>query len=77
MNEEKTLSLIREKEVKVKAFNKTHKRISVMIKFLANGKSLKSFLVFKDVPRGPKEKQLKYNPKVKAGYIYVCCHENS
>lgn len=39
MNEKKTLHLIGDKEIKIKSFNKTHTRISVLLTILANGKS--------------------------------------
>lgn len=77
MNEKKTLNVIGDKEIKVKSFNKTNIRISVLLTILANGKSLKPFVVFKGEAIGFKEKQLNSHPKVKAGYIFVCCQENS
>lgn len=77
MNLKKTLNVIGDKEIKVKSFNKTHIRISVLLTILANGKSLKPFVVFKGKPKGFKERQLNAHPKAKAGYIFVCCQENS
>jgi len=77
MNAKKTLSLIGEKDISVKTFNKSHTRISVMLTILGNGKSLKPFVVFSGKPNGPKEKKLKSHPKVLSGYIYVCCQEKS
>lgn len=77
MNQKKTLHLIGDKEIKIKSFNKTHTRISVLLTILANGKSLKPFIVFKGIPKSVKGKKLNKHPKVKAGYIYACCQENS
>lgn len=37
----KTLNLIGDKEIKIKSFNKTHIRISVLLTILDKGKSLK------------------------------------
>ena len=61
MNEKKTLHLIGDKEIKVKSFNKIHTRISVLLTILANGKSLKPFLVFKGIPKSLKEKKTKFS----------------
>jgi hypothetical protein len=46
MNAKKTLSLIGEKDISIKTFNKSHTRIIVMLNILGNGKSLKPFVVF-------------------------------
>lgn len=73
MNEKRTLNLIGEKDIKVKTFNKTHTCISVFLTILGNGKSLPLFVVFKGILKGAKEKKLKTHPKVRTGYIYVCC----
>ena len=77
MNEKKTLSLIGEKDIKVKTFNKTHTSISVLLTILGNGKSLPPFVVFKGILKGAKEKKLKTHLKVRAEFIYVCCQQNS
>jgi len=77
MSEKKTISLIGDKEIRVKSFNKSHIRITVMLTILANGKSLIPFVVFKGRPKGNKELQLKKHPKVAAGFLYVCCQDNS
>ena len=63
MNLKKTLNVIGDKEIKVKSFNKIHIRISVLLTILANGKSLKPFVVFKGKPKGFKERQLNAHPK--------------
>jgi hypothetical protein len=57
MNAKKTLSLIGEKDISVKTFNKSHTRISVILTILGNVKSLKPFAVFSGKPKGPKEKK--------------------
>lgn len=77
MSDKKTISVIGDKEIRVKTFNKSHIRITVMLTILANGKSLIPFVVFKGKPKGYKEVLLKKHPKVAAGYLYVCCQDNS
>ena len=74
---EKTLNLIGDKEIKVKSFNKTHIRITVMLIILGNGKSLPPFVVFMGKPKGTKETKFRKHPKVLSGDIYVSCQEKS
>jgi len=56
MNEKKTLNIIGEKEIKIKTFNESHMRISVMLTILGDGNSLLPFVVFRGTPKGTKEK---------------------
>ena len=60
MSEKKTLSLIGDKEIKVKIFNKTYIRITILLSILGNGKSLPLFVVFMGKPKGIKEKNLEH-----------------
>ena len=73
MNEKKTLNIIREKEIKIKSFNKVHIRINVMLNILGDGNTLSSLVVFRGIPNGSKEKRLKAHPRVSSGDVYVVC----
>ena len=70
---EKKINFIGEKEIYVKSFNKNHIKITVMLTILADGKSLRSFVVFNGKPKYPKKSKLRNHPKVLSGFLYVCC----
>ena len=56
MNENKTLNIIDEKDIKIKSFNKEHIRISDLLTILGDGNTLPPFVVFNGKSQRPKEK---------------------
>lgn len=66
----KTISLIGDKEIGVKSFNKNHIRITAMLTILANRESLTTFVVFKGKHKGNKELQQKTSKS--SSRFFIC-----